>query len=52
VYLGAGGDGIYVASDGAVDVIFCGGGHDRVWNGGEPDTLDRFHDCEEFSDHP
>lgn len=32
--------------------VFCGPGHDRVWRGARLDPRDRFHDCEEFSDHP
>jgi hypothetical protein len=40
------------SSSAARGVIFCGDGYDRVWHGGDPDPKDRFHDCEEFSDHP
>jgi Ca2+-binding RTX toxin-like protein len=52
VHLGPGNDGLYVGLDAETDVVFCGPGYDRVWTGPHLDPRDRFHDCEEFSDHP
>lgn len=34
------------------NAVYVGPGYDRVWHGGHLDPKDRFHGCDEFSNHP